>query len=504
MATEIRISELTPKGASIEPTDLIEISESDGLGGYVTKSISGSNLLDTNIYNTDGTLSSNRTVDCDGNTLSFENGTVFIFEALNAPTGGDASFNINGYGTTSSDVVHRISSQLSVITESYGDGSTVIYGNTSIGSNLGLPFLLQVDGSGSGLRGIYAVSSGLIAVTGVDLTNVGVRGVTDSGSAVQGESTTGVAGRFITTAGISSQHVGKVLIEPTATSVNSASAILEVNSTTQGALMPRMTTTQKNSISSPADFLEVIDITLGRKEYYDPFWGWHPVGNITPDWGMYVYEKPLFINGNWAVYNSVNGGLNGANLLNAAISPQRVSAFSTGTNVAGEYRRNTVSLFLGSTGKKGYKTSVSFDTLSDATNRYVAVLGFVGSFPGLTAVTGYGFCYDEGGVYASATASPNWLCISRAAGAYTVVDSGIPVTTTASGAMQKLEVRDDGTGAHIEFFINGASVGVITTNVPTDTQVIGIGEKIAKQAGTTSRSMYVDYSEYKEKFNTPR
>ena len=39
-----KISELTAKGSALAATDLIEISESDGAGGYVTKSVTGSNI----------------------------------------------------------------------------------------------------------------------------------------------------------------------------------------------------------------------------------------------------------------------------------------------------------------------------------------------------------------------------------------------------------------------------------------------------------------------------
>ena len=39
-----KISQLTAKGTAIAATDLIEISESDGAGGYVTKSVTGSNI----------------------------------------------------------------------------------------------------------------------------------------------------------------------------------------------------------------------------------------------------------------------------------------------------------------------------------------------------------------------------------------------------------------------------------------------------------------------------
>ena len=40
-----KISQLTAKGADIAATDLVEISESNGIGGYVTKSVTGANIL---------------------------------------------------------------------------------------------------------------------------------------------------------------------------------------------------------------------------------------------------------------------------------------------------------------------------------------------------------------------------------------------------------------------------------------------------------------------------
>jgi hypothetical protein len=43
-----------------------------------------------------------------------------------------------------------------------------------------------------------------------------------------------------------------------------ASAQLDVSSTTKGFLPPRMTTSQKNAISSPAEGLVVYDLTLHK------------------------------------------------------------------------------------------------------------------------------------------------------------------------------------------------------------------------------------------------
>jgi hypothetical protein len=48
-----------------------------------------------------------------------------------------------------------------------------------------------------------------------------------------------------------------------------SSAKLQIDSTSQGFLPPRMTTTEKNAIASPATGLMVFDITLGRICVYD-------------------------------------------------------------------------------------------------------------------------------------------------------------------------------------------------------------------------------------------
>jgi len=41
---DLKISQLTAKGTALAATDLLEISESDGAGGYVTKSVTGANV----------------------------------------------------------------------------------------------------------------------------------------------------------------------------------------------------------------------------------------------------------------------------------------------------------------------------------------------------------------------------------------------------------------------------------------------------------------------------
>lgn len=72
-----KISQMTPKGSNLAATDLIEISELVS-GTYQTKSITGQEIIDaasgggTNIYNTDGTLTGDRTLTGDNLTLLFQ------------------------------------------------------------------------------------------------------------------------------------------------------------------------------------------------------------------------------------------------------------------------------------------------------------------------------------------------------------------------------------------------------------------------------------------------
>ena len=53
------------------------------------------------------------------------------------------------------------------------------------------------------------------------------------------------------------------------TTTPNASSIVDITSTTRGFLPPRMTTTQKNAIASPATGLQVYDTTLNRPCFYD-------------------------------------------------------------------------------------------------------------------------------------------------------------------------------------------------------------------------------------------
>ena len=74
---EIKISDLTAKGANIANTDRFVIAESDGAGGFNSKYITGAEITAVSantIYLVDDTIRSDRTIDLNGNFLLFKNG----------------------------------------------------------------------------------------------------------------------------------------------------------------------------------------------------------------------------------------------------------------------------------------------------------------------------------------------------------------------------------------------------------------------------------------------
>jgi hypothetical protein len=92
---------------------------------------------------------------------------------------------------------------------------------------------------------------------------------TSAGLSVQSQKVTGV------TTGIGIEQLGTSDVNNFLGTINvgtqtaAASASLNIVSTTQGVLFPRMTTTQKNAIGAPAEGLTVYDLTLHKLYTYD-------------------------------------------------------------------------------------------------------------------------------------------------------------------------------------------------------------------------------------------
>lgn len=165
-------------------------------------------------------------------------------------TGSSVSYNIYSGGNIQSDVTSIGSYYFS----SAGTQATTF----SLSQLIHYNTYQNTFGSGSSVNAQvgFQASNTLIGAT----FNYGFRGLIPSGTGRWNLYMDGTAQNYL--AGALSIGV---------TSAN-ASALLQVDSTTQGVLFPRMTTTQKNAISSPAVGLIVYDTTLNKLCVYTGAW----------------------------------------------------------------------------------------------------------------------------------------------------------------------------------------------------------------------------------------
>lgn len=154
-----------------------------------------------------------------------------------------------------------ISSTLKAISDGNGNDTLLSMSTSSlnIGAN-NISARLGIKGSGS----TSATTSLLVQNSaGTQLLKV-----TDDGATTIG------GFNFVSTTVIENTNL-RLVSTSGGISVNSSyafanpSAQLDVASTTKGFLPPRMTTTQKNAIASPASGLQVYDTTLNQMSYYN-------------------------------------------------------------------------------------------------------------------------------------------------------------------------------------------------------------------------------------------
>jgi hypothetical protein len=150
---------------------------------------------------------------------------------------------------------------------SNASGTTIMQirngGNVQIGTTTDAGFKLDVNGTAR-VSGDFNVGGSAQSGYQFRLTNSAFFGGSlrvDGG--IQGNTSLTIVGPTILTGGQTTVRDGnKLLVGGTSGSVADASALSEVRSTTKGFLPPRMTTTEKNAIATPAEGLQVWDTTL--------------------------------------------------------------------------------------------------------------------------------------------------------------------------------------------------------------------------------------------------
>jgi len=172
---------------------------------------------------------------------------------------------------------------------------------------------------------------------------------------------------------------------------------------------------------------------------------------------------------------------------------------STGTTTTGygAFGSNDTgqSFLLGNGDYYRYEMVLRIPTLSDATNTFTVRTGLFDS-AGSDGVDGCFFKYSNG------VNSGKWqgVCINN--GTSSTCDA---LTTVAANTWYRLTVVVNSAGTSTDFQINGVSKCQVTTNIPTASgRQTSSNVGIAKSAGTTARTLDLDYMELLVQLGTSR
>ena len=172
-----KISQLTAKGTALAATDLVEISESDGAGGYVTKSVTGANV----VSGLQATLVSGTNIKTINSTTILGSGDLVIagggggFNVLTKPVSGRL-YNARTTGTNGSGNFNPSANTITLYPFIPANTLTVsnLQVNVSTATASGLIRILVY----SDLNGVP--SSKLLESTSLDVSTTGVKTYTAS------------------------------------------------------------------------------------------------------------------------------------------------------------------------------------------------------------------------------------------------------------------------------------------------------------------------------------
>jgi hypothetical protein len=227
----------------------------------------------------------------------------------------------------------------------------------------------------------------------------------------------------------------------------------------------------------------------------------------TRSWG---YQSEVFNPGReirmteeW-IQNATTGNLNWMAAVSgtgaaAAINTTMVTAYrpgvvqiSTGTTATGRGILHLGTTALAAGGAKiVVETALSLSNVSNGTESYSLRVGL-----GDNIAAGD---HTDGVYFEHNSTAANWQIKTANNSSRTTTDSGVAVST--NWTKLRFEIAEDGTS--VEFFINGTSVGSITTDIPTAaTRLSAPNIRIEKSLGTTARLVHLDYFNLTMTFST--
>lgn len=200
----------------------------------------------------------------------------------------------------------------------------------------------------------------------------------------------------------------------------------------------------------------------------------------------------------WVAVNNATG-----NFTLAGVTPNSPGVITANVNTGALQPQGSANINLGTNniqlggGQTMYSWRISIPVLATTAQDYNLNLG-LGNLTAGEYTSGVYFRYSR-------ATSANWLIVSATGGTRTTVITSIPVSTTGYFIVRAII---NATGTSVSYFIstNGAAfvlAGTITTNIPI-TPDIGPAFTLTNTNGTGTKSVLIDYFEFKQVFTTQR
>lgn len=202
------------------------------------------------------------------------------------------------------------------------------------------------------------------------------------------------------------------------------------------------------------------------------------------NWNMYeefLGTATTFSNG-WTPTTSGTGAAIAQSTADVTNGRFGVCSLSTGTTTTGlaAIQLGAGTLRLGASDLH-FVAGIKVPTLSNGTNRFIHRTGIMDVFNG-TPNNGVWFEYTD-------SSSTFYQLVCKSGGIETRV---VSTYTVVAGTWDAVRFDINAAGTSVLFTIDGASLGTITTNIPTTTNV-SIGSSIIKTVGTTARTAMCDF-----------
>ena len=531
----------------------------------VQKAIDSLGAASVNIYNSNGSLNDYRTLTAADKSLTFTFNSIDSSGLIVSSTSTVAANNrqrlidisqsgANSTSTQSTYGLYSSNTKTGTSSSNYGlygisSGGTTNYGVFGQGTQYGV-----FGQSGANGNGVYGYNNGAngVAVHAVHDVPGGSTGYGLSAEAAGG--TTAIGGYF-SAVGATNNYA---ILVPTAsgnvgfgTSSPSSKAILDLTSTTQGFLTPRMTTAQRDAITTPATGLLIWNTTDSTLQQYRGLSGWAAIGG---GGGVSAANLPLRISGstvsadtsvaydpslatnkrlqkiidslnaagwgsvynvstqdNYQYYHDISGSTD-ANMYSAASgtgsSKTRTAPIAanwmgqieanTGTTATGfvywHYGNSGIILGINfaTTHRYNFGTKIRLEDLSDGTDTYHVMAGYSdANNDDASTVDGAWFSYTH------SASTGQWVFNTRSNSVTTSTATG---TTVAADTDYELEISVFNGNAYA--YINKTLVATHTTNIPDGVaRSTSMAVAIRKSAGTTARKMYMEWLAYGKRSN---